>query len=182
MEPRHAIELAGLLARAWLGDAGVGPRAFGKPCRADCVVGLVAHFLDQVREIRRAFRGPAESGGDAEENGGVRSQRTTGGAKMTPATPEEMNLRSTYPNGSCFLATSINSVDRATLSVAAPFISRDFGLGPAELGLVLGAFFWTYAISAVVLAISAALFSAGAISAIVHVILWCVSFFFASGG
>src|SRR5689334_929678 len=46
----------------------------------------------------------------------------------------------------CFLGTSINYVDRANLSVAAPFISREFGLGPEEMGLVLGAFFWTYAI------------------------------------
>jgi ACS family D-galactonate transporter-like MFS transporter len=46
----------------------------------------------------------------------------------------------------CFLGTSINYVDRANLSVAAPFISREFSLGPEETGLILGAFFWTYAI------------------------------------
>ena len=45
----------------------------------------------------------------------------------------------------CFVATTINYVDRATLSVAAPFMQRDFHLGPATMGLLLGAFFWTYA-------------------------------------
>src|SRR5690348_10432137 len=46
----------------------------------------------------------------------------------------------------CFLGTSINYVDRANLSVAAPFISREFSLGPEQMGLILGAFIWTYAI------------------------------------
>ncbi|HEV7741622.1 MAG TPA: MFS transporter [Pseudolysinimonas sp.] len=61
-------------------------------------------------------------------------------------------------------------------------------LGPLLLGPLFDIWgrrqmiFWTYAISAVVLAVSAFLFSTGAITAIVHVILWCVSFFFASAG
>ena len=44
-----------------------------------------------------------------------------------------------------FLGTSINYVDRANLGVAVPFIQDDLNLGPAETGLILGAFFWTYA-------------------------------------
>ncbi len=45
----------------------------------------------------------------------------------------------------CFVATTINYVDRATMSVAAPFIQRDLHLGPAVMGTLMGAFFWTYA-------------------------------------
>ncbi|MBB2177197.1 MFS transporter [Gluconacetobacter johannae] len=45
----------------------------------------------------------------------------------------------------CFAATTINYIDRATVSVAAPFIARDLHLGPAVLGVVLSGFFWTYA-------------------------------------
>jgi MFS transporter, ACS family, D-galactonate transporter len=46
----------------------------------------------------------------------------------------------------CFAGTAINYVDRANLSIAAPFIQRDFHLSDAAMGLVLGAFFWTYAV------------------------------------
>jgi ACS family D-galactonate transporter-like MFS transporter len=47
--------------------------------------------------------------------------------------------------GLCFLASTINYIDRANLAVAAPYISHDLGLDPAAMGFVLGAFFWTYA-------------------------------------
>jgi MFS transporter, ACS family, D-galactonate transporter len=46
----------------------------------------------------------------------------------------------------CFAATTINYIDRATVSVAAPFIARDMHLDPAVLGVVLSGFFWTYAV------------------------------------
>jgi ACS family D-galactonate transporter-like MFS transporter len=45
-----------------------------------------------------------------------------------------------------FLATAINYVDRANLGVAAPSIQAEFHLSPSTMGLILGAFFWTYAI------------------------------------
>ena len=41
---------------------------------------------------------------------------------------------------------SINYIDRASLSVAMPLISREFNLDPALQGLILSSFFWTYAI------------------------------------
>jgi len=44
-----------------------------------------------------------------------------------------------------FLATAINYIDRANLSVAAPSIQKEFGLSSTTMGLILGAFFWTYA-------------------------------------
>ncbi len=41
-------------------------------------------------------------------------------------------------------ATFINYLDRGSLAVALPMISKDLGLGPREKGLALSAFFWTY--------------------------------------
>lgn len=46
----------------------------------------------------------------------------------------------------CFLANAINYVDRANLAIAAPAIRADLGLDAAAMGLVLSAFFWTYAL------------------------------------
>lgn len=40
----------------------------------------------------------------------------------------------------------LNYVDRGSLSVAAPALERELGLGPEQVGLLLGAFFWTYAL------------------------------------
>jgi MFS transporter, ACS family, D-galactonate transporter len=45
-----------------------------------------------------------------------------------------------------FLASLINYLDRATLSVALPRISADLFLGPAAKGVLLSAFFWSYAL------------------------------------
>ncbi|VVD98231.1 MFS transporter [Pandoraea terrigena] len=41
---------------------------------------------------------------------------------------------------------SINYIDRASLSVAMPLISKEFDLTPAMQGLILSGFFWTYAV------------------------------------
>ena len=41
---------------------------------------------------------------------------------------------------------SVNYIDRASLSVAMPLIAREFSIGPAAQGLLLSAFFWTYAL------------------------------------
>lgn len=37
-------------------------------------------------------------------------------------------------------------IDRINLSVAAPQLQAEFGLGPAEMGLLFSGFFWTYAV------------------------------------
>jgi ACS family D-galactonate transporter-like MFS transporter len=42
-------------------------------------------------------------------------------------------------------ATFINYLDRGSLAVALPIISRDLELTPVQQGLALSAFFWTYA-------------------------------------
>jgi ACS family D-galactonate transporter-like MFS transporter len=46
----------------------------------------------------------------------------------------------------CFLAIAVNYVDRANLAVAAPQIEKALGIGPAEMGLILSGFFWSYAL------------------------------------
>jgi ACS family glucarate transporter-like MFS transporter len=48
--------------------------------------------------------------------------------------------------GMCFLGVSINYLDRANLSIAMPDIVKEFGISHTVEGLLLGAFFWTYAI------------------------------------
>ena len=45
----------------------------------------------------------------------------------------------------CFLAIAVNYIDRANLAVAAPFIEKELGIGPAQMGFILSGFFWTYA-------------------------------------
>ena len=43
-------------------------------------------------------------------------------------------------------AMAVNYIDRANLAVAAPFIRKELGIDPVVMGVILGAFFWTYAI------------------------------------
>ena len=40
----------------------------------------------------------------------------------------------------------INYFDRVNISVAAPQLQQEFGLTPADIGLLFSAFFWSYAI------------------------------------
>ncbi len=44
-----------------------------------------------------------------------------------------------------FAASLINYLDRSSISLALPLLSRDLGLGPESKGLLLSAFFWSYA-------------------------------------
>ncbi|HZT70860.1 MAG TPA: MFS transporter [Terriglobia bacterium] len=44
-----------------------------------------------------------------------------------------------------FAAIVINYIDRGNLSVAAPAMMKDFSITPATMGVLLSAFFWTYA-------------------------------------
>jgi MFS transporter, ACS family, D-galactonate transporter len=48
--------------------------------------------------------------------------------------------------GLLFVASFINYLDRATISVALPFLSLDLRLGPETKGLLLSSFFWSYAL------------------------------------
>src|SRR5690349_13614775 len=40
----------------------------------------------------------------------------------------------------------INYIDRSNLSIAAPLLRNELGLDVAQLGVLLSAFFWTYAL------------------------------------
>src|SRR5947208_7168768 len=44
-----------------------------------------------------------------------------------------------------FFGIVISYVDRGNLSIAAPAIMRDFRIEPSTMGVLLSAFFWTYA-------------------------------------
>ncbi len=46
----------------------------------------------------------------------------------------------------CFVANAINFIDRANLAIAAPHIRADLGLDATAMGLIMSAFFWTYAL------------------------------------
>lgn len=66
---------------------------------------------------------------------------------MSDATLHDAPLR-TGLNGVLLLlglSVFINYIDRANLSVAAPLLQAELGLSHAQLGILLSAFFWTYA-------------------------------------
>src|SRR5579859_422362 len=43
------------------------------------------------------------------------------------------------------VSVAINYIDRGSLSTAAPLLKNEMDIPPAQLGLLLSAFFWTYA-------------------------------------
>jgi ACS family D-galactonate transporter-like MFS transporter len=59
--------------------------------------------------------------------------------------PQRSNMRWTIVGFSA-LGLAIAYLDRAALSVALPFMSREFEISPAIQGLLLSSFFWTYAL------------------------------------
>jgi MFS transporter, ACS family, D-galactonate transporter len=56
------------------------------------------------------------------------------------------NLQRWSVVGLLFVASFINYLDRATISVALPLISFDLHIGPETKGVLLSAFFWSYAL------------------------------------
>jgi len=48
--------------------------------------------------------------------------------------------------GLMWAAIAINYIDRTVLSAAAPHIQKEFHLGAVEMGVVMSAFFWSYAL------------------------------------
>jgi ACS family D-galactonate transporter-like MFS transporter len=66
------------------------------------------------------------------------------------ATPLDAAARPTSVRWRIFLLVllivTINYVDRASLSVAMPTISKEFGIDAAAQGIILSSFFWTYAL------------------------------------
>lgn len=47
----------------------------------------------------------------------------------------------------CFLGNTINYIDRANMAVAVPSIRQELGVDAAVMGVILGAFFWTYSVT-----------------------------------
>src|SRR5712692_10370957 len=54
-----------------------------------------------------------------------------------------------------YTASLINYCDRAAISFALPLISQDLGLGPKAKGLLVSAFFWSYAVMQIPMGLSA---------------------------
>jgi len=44
-----------------------------------------------------------------------------------------------------WLSVFLNYIDRSNLSIAAPLLKGELGLSASQLGVLLSAFFWTYA-------------------------------------
>jgi MFS family permease len=65
---------------------------------------------------------------------------------MTPGAAEISGTRRWTIVGLLFGAGFINYLDRAIVSVALPLIAIDLKLGPASKGVLLSAFFWSYAL------------------------------------
>jgi MFS transporter, ACS family, D-galactonate transporter len=62
------------------------------------------------------------------------------------ADPALARARRWWIVGLLFVASLINYLDRFTLSIALPFIGADLHLDPGRKGLLLSAFFWSYAL------------------------------------
>ena len=63
------------------------------------------------------------------------------------ATAQQVFLRRRWLiTGLLFLAGLINYFDRTIVSVALPVIAADLHIGPARMGVLLSAFFWSYAL------------------------------------
>jgi ACS family D-galactonate transporter-like MFS transporter len=65
---------------------------------------------------------------------------------LTAATSERMSMRAWAVVGLLVLSVVINYIDRSDLSIAAPVLQKQFALSPVQLGSLLAAFFWTYAL------------------------------------
>src|SRR5579864_6853236 len=66
---------------------------------------------------------------------------------MSPSKPQRKTIPGTLLAALLLLAISafINYVDRGNLSVAAPMLKDELGISASQLGILLSAFFWTYA-------------------------------------
>ncbi|MEN6567683.1 MAG: MFS transporter [Veillonellales bacterium] len=45
-----------------------------------------------------------------------------------------------------WLVIAINYLDRSVLSIAAPYLTKEFSFSAAEMGMIMSAFFWAYAL------------------------------------
>ncbi len=70
------------------------------------------------------------------------------GSKLAPKssanTPRAMTRKRWMIIWLAFIGLSINYLDRSSLSVALPFMGKDFELSATQQGLIFAAFFWAY--------------------------------------
>ena len=76
---------------------------------------------------------------------------STSHAAPAPLTDTDIAIRMTNARrwsivGLLFTASLINYFDRATIAFALPLISKELHLGPEAKGVLLSAFFWSYAL------------------------------------
>ena len=74
------------------------------------------------------------------------TQQSTGQTRGATSPPRPRGRLRWAIVGMCFLGVSINYLDRANLSIAMPEITKEFAFSHTVEGLILGAFFWTYAL------------------------------------
>jgi MFS transporter, ACS family, D-galactonate transporter len=67
-------------------------------------------------------------------------------ARDARSTDDEAHSRRWTIVGLLFAASLINYLDRSTISIALPLIGRELHLGPQTKGVLLSAFFWSYAL------------------------------------
>lgn len=74
------------------------------------------------------------------------SRAAPGAAALVPTAPDSERFSPTLRAVLVLLALSIfiNYIDRGNLSIAAPLLKDELRLSPAQLGILLSAFFWTY--------------------------------------
>lgn len=65
-------------------------------------------------------------------------------AESSPAAPRSMTRKRWMIIWLAFIGLSINYLDRSSLSVALPFMGKDFELSATQQGLIFAAFFWAY--------------------------------------
>src|SRR5664280_3225807 len=66
-------------------------------------------------------------------------------ATTTPPGPQRLTGKLSVIIALLGISVFINYVDRGNLSIAAPMLKEELGISASQLGLLLSAFFWTYA-------------------------------------
>src|SRR5689334_7576036 len=73
------------------------------------------------------------------------AERQMANVELGMAVAKRTNIRWVPILALVAVSTAINYLDRTVLGVAAPYLSRDLGLTPTQMGLVFSAFSWSYA-------------------------------------
>src|SRR5271165_3544396 len=66
-------------------------------------------------------------------------------ATNTPPVPQRLTRKLPVIIALLGISVFINYIDRGNLSIAAPMLKDELGISAAQLGVLLSAFFWTYA-------------------------------------